>query len=496
MKIIKATLYKIATDQTTYEIKLSLTENEIIISLQDLNDNSVTHENCNLQLTKPQLINISKVFSLFDSLQQILDGLSMQIEQGPFNFKKINQGFSLSFFVFGLHVNFNIPHNEGQMKILDETIEDYKKTIQSLTEELKAKNKTIQALKAENEAQKKEKENLISYVKDIIEKGLIQHETNEAEEKIQSDSQKSNEDCSAKLLKKIHYHTQWIYSVCFLKNLNKLASASGDKTVKIYRLDLFKNLMTLVGHKGRVYHVCQLNDGYLASSSEDKTIRIWEILKNTYNSIAVLRGHHDEVYKTIQLSNHQLASCSLDYKVKIWEDNSSYNLIHTLTGHSNSIRCIIELKNHQSIVSADLGRNIMFWNRENLKCENVVEDALCIWNEGLVEFDNKLIVAGDAISIIDLGSFKKIKEIKLDGLCNITSFLMLGDSNAICGCQVEENFSFVGVNLATFEIKTTNSNAHSGPIYGLSKLDESTFASCSFDKDIGFWKFPKQSHFN
>jgi len=54
-----------------------------------------------------------------------------------------------------------------------------------------------------------------------------------------------------------------------------LASGSGDKTIKIWNTHTGSEIRTLTGHTSEIFSLAVLPNGFLASVSEDKTIKIW-----------------------------------------------------------------------------------------------------------------------------------------------------------------------------------------------------------------------------
>uniref|UniRef100_UPI0039C6FC57 AAA-like domain-containing protein n=1 Tax=Nostoc sp. PCC 9305 TaxID=296636 RepID=UPI0039C6FC57 len=85
-------------------------------------------------------------------------------------------------------------------------------------------------------------------------------------------------------------HSNSINSAVFSPDGKTLASASADKTIKLWNLDTRKEITTLRGHSNWVTRVVFSPDGKtLASASCDKTIKLWNL--DTRKEITTLRGH-------------------------------------------------------------------------------------------------------------------------------------------------------------------------------------------------------------
>src|SRR5438874_2041157 len=75
-------------------------------------------------------------------------------------------------------------------------------------------------------------------------------------------------------------HTESVNSVSWSPDGKRLASASEDKTVKVWDAENGKEVLTLKGHDDDVLSVTWSPDGKrLASASLDKTVKVWDVEK-------------------------------------------------------------------------------------------------------------------------------------------------------------------------------------------------------------------------
>ena len=61
------------------------------------------------------------------------------------------------------------------------------------------------------------------------------------------------------------------------------------------------------GHNFSINSLCELNENRLISSSDDRTLKVWRINKNTITPIETLKGYIFPVYQVISLSNNIIA---------------------------------------------------------------------------------------------------------------------------------------------------------------------------------------------
>ncbi|KAK3947157.1 hypothetical protein QBC32DRAFT_97895 [Pseudoneurospora amorphoporcata] len=151
-------------------------------------------------------------------------------------------------------------------------------------------------------------------------------------------------------LQTLEGHSRPIESVAFSPNGQRLASGSGDDTIKIWDPASGSCLQTLEGHSDWVYSVVFLPDGQrLASGSADKTIKVWDPASGS--CLQTLKGHSGCVGLVVFSPDSQrLASGSADDTIKIW-DPASGSCLQTLKGHSRPLSSVAFSPNGQRLAS-------------------------------------------------------------------------------------------------------------------------------------------------
>ena len=168
---------------------------------------------------------------------------------------------------------------------------------------------------------------------------------------------------SGECLQMLEGHTIVSYS----HRTSQLASASYNNTVKIWDTNSGRCLQTFEGHNNPIASVAFSHDSTrLASASIDKTVRIWET--NSGKCLHTVEGHSDTVGSVIfSHDSTRLASASLDGTIKVWAVSCG-QCLQTLIGHSDSVESIAFSHNSALLASASDDKTVKIWDTVSGEC--------------------------------------------------------------------------------------------------------------------------------
>ena len=168
-----------------------------------------------------------------------------------------------------------------------------------------------------------------------------------------------------------------VISLQLLSNGFYLAAGFYSGQINIYNIYNNGSLVsTLNGHTDIVEDLVLINSNLLASSSDDKKVRIWNLTTNTCKFI--LTGHTSAVYGLKLVSADTLASGSSDYTINLWNTTSG-TLIRTLVSHIDSINWSVDmLISNQILVSGSSDSTIKTWNISTGQVLNTIITGLQI----------------------------------------------------------------------------------------------------------------------
>ncbi|SCU93717.1 LAFA_0F17854g1_1 [Lachancea sp. 'fantastica'] len=177
-------------------------------------------------------------------------------------------------------------------------------------------------------------------------------------------------------------HEKDINALSISPNDSVFATASYDKTCKIWDVDTGELQGTLASHKRGLWDVsfCQY-DKLLATASGDKTVKIWSL--ESFSVQKTLEGHTNAVQRCSFINkNKQVVTTGADGLIKIW-DLSTGECIRTLDAHDNRLWALSVLEDGEEFATADADGVFQFWkdNSEEEAKENMENEKLRITQE-------------------------------------------------------------------------------------------------------------------
>src|SRR5258708_624814 len=172
---------------------------------------------------------------------------------------------------------------------------------------------------------------------------------------------KGHESNQSSCLMTLREHQNSVTTVVSSPDGGLLASASLDKTIKLWDPHTGEHLRTLEGHSSEVNSVAfSLDGGLLASVSSDKTIKLWD--PHTGEHLRTLEGHSSFVMSVgFSPDGGLLASASLDKTIKLWDPHTGEHL-RTLDGHSSEVTTVVFTSVGHLLASASRDKTIKLWD--------------------------------------------------------------------------------------------------------------------------------------
>ena len=275
-------------------------------------------------------------------------------------------------------------------------------------------------------------------------------------------------------------HSDWVSSVSFSPNGQLIASASKDKTIKLWSKN-GQSIKTLQGHEAGVYKVKFSPDGQMfGSASEDKTVKLWNkegILLKTLN------GHSDRVHSiSFSPDGQTIASASEDKTVRLW--NKDGQLIKTLTGHNHWVLGVSFSPDGQLIASASRDKTIKLWRKDGTLFKTIAAHNQPVLDVSFSP-DGKIIASTSADHTIKLWRTDGTLINTLQGHTDaVISLSFSPDSHTIASASADNTIKLWTADGTLIETL----QGHGKMVEGVSfSPDGKTLASASADNTIKLW---------
>jgi dipeptidyl aminopeptidase/acylaminoacyl peptidase len=210
-------------------------------------------------------------------------------------------------------------------------------------------------------------------------------------------------------------HRGEVYSVAFSSDGKTMASASADKTIRLWETATRKELRVLQGHGNAVYSVAFSPDGKsLASASADKTIRLWEAA--TGKEVRAIQGDSVSISSVFSPDGKTLASISDDRTIRLWE-TSTGKKIRAIQGNADRVYSVAFSPDGKTLVAGGSEKTIRQWEIATGKEIRTLQGHQG-WVESLAfSPDGKILVSGSrdkTIRLWEAATGNEIRAIAVD----------------------------------------------------------------------------------
>ncbi|MFI6933988.1 AAA family ATPase [Streptomyces sp. NPDC050287] len=167
-------------------------------------------------------------------------------------------------------------------------------------------------------------------------------------------------------------HTSWVSSAVFSPDGKTLASAADDGTIRLWDVRDPAHPRPLgaplTGHKGTIYLVAFSPDGRtLASAGEDHTVRLWDVRDpRAPHALKTLTGHRAAV-RSVAFSpdGRTLAAGGDDNTILLWDtaDPRRPEPVDTvLTGHTGTVHSVAFSPDGRTLASGSADDTVRLWD--------------------------------------------------------------------------------------------------------------------------------------
>jgi WD40 repeat protein len=209
-------------------------------------------------------------------------------------------------------------------------------------------------------------------------------------------------------------HTHSVTFARFSPDGKTLATASWDKTAKLWEVATGRELITLTRGVEPFLAVAFSPDGkVLVTAGADAMVKLWDVM--TGREVATLTGHTARVNSVIfSPDGTKLATASFDTTVKLW-DAATGRALTTFIGHTRVVNRVVFSPAGRQLASGSWDGTVRLWDVATGRSVTILNHPGGDVETVAFSPDGKWLAAGgwhDAVELVDITRRRKVAEFK------------------------------------------------------------------------------------
>lgn len=225
-------------------------------------------------------------------------------------------------------------------------------------------------------------------------------------------------------------HTEWVTCAVFLPD-GKVASGGMDSKICVWGGTLAKELL---GHAGSVSKLLPLGGSHLASASYDRSIKIW--CTRTCKLLSSLHGHTGAVLDVVTSGNQSLVTAGRDGSVRVWDINEGKEVC-TFPGHKGQATCLLNIREGISMSGGTDGRLIVWDHRSRETILSINSSDTCAPVAYLLKCEETGSIVSAAtdtsVTVLNANDFSYRSRWKGDHTCHVYSMALMKGGTVATG---------------------------------------------------------------